>query len=89
MTNRGDTPQVVYFVNSGSEANDLAMLMARAHTRNFDIISLRNGYHGMNPYIQGATALSTWRYNVPLGHGIHHVRVTSKKKNTKKSPSIK
>ncbi|XP_065340976.1 alanine--glyoxylate aminotransferase 2, mitochondrial [Cloeon dipterum] len=64
--------KVVYFVNSGSEANDLAMLMSRAHTRNFDIISLRNGYHGMNPYIQGATALSTWRYNVPLGHGIHH-----------------
>ena len=27
--------------NSGSEANDLAMLMARLHTGAFDIISLR------------------------------------------------
>lgn len=34
-------PQVVYLTNSGSEANDLAMFMARVHTRNFDIICLR------------------------------------------------
>lgn len=33
--------QVVYFTNSGSEANDLAVLMARLHTGVFDIISLR------------------------------------------------
>ena len=30
----------VYFVNSGSEANDLALRMARAHTGNEDIITL-------------------------------------------------
>lgn len=28
----------VYFTNSGSEANDLAVLMARVHTGNFDVI---------------------------------------------------
>ena len=28
-------------MNSGSEANDLAMMMARLHTRRFDIISFR------------------------------------------------
>lgn len=33
--------QVVYLTNSGSEANDLAMLMARLHTGNFDIITFR------------------------------------------------
>lgn len=33
--------QVVYFVNSGSEANDLAMLMARLYTKRFDVISLQ------------------------------------------------
>ena len=37
----------VYMVNSGSEANDLAMMMARLYTGNYDIISLRNSYHGM------------------------------------------
>lgn len=39
----------VCFVNSGSEANDLAMLMARLYTGNQDILSLRNCYHGMSP----------------------------------------
>ena len=33
--------QVCYFVNSGTEANDMAILMARAHTGNFDFLSLR------------------------------------------------
>lgn len=33
--------QVIYLTNSGSEANDLAMLMARLHTGNFDIITFR------------------------------------------------
>ena len=40
----------VYLVNSGSEANDLAIMMARLYTGNHDIISLRNSYHGkLNP----------------------------------------
>jgi alanine-glyoxylate transaminase/(R)-3-amino-2-methylpropionate-pyruvate transaminase len=30
---------VCYFVNSGSEANDLAMLMARLYTGNYDLVS--------------------------------------------------
>ncbi|KAG8225174.1 hypothetical protein J437_LFUL006699 [Ladona fulva] len=64
--------KVFYFVNSGSEANDLALFMARAHSKNFDIISLRNGYHGMSPYVMGITALSTWKFNVPIGGGIQH-----------------
>ncbi|XP_062602333.1 alanine--glyoxylate aminotransferase 2, mitochondrial-like [Saccostrea cucullata] len=63
--------KVVYFTNSGSEANDLAVLMARMHTGVFDIISLRNAYHGASPYLMGLTAMSTWRFNVPTGFGIH------------------
>ena len=41
-----DPLKCVYFVNSGSEANYLAMYMARLYTENFDIISFRNAYHG-------------------------------------------
>ena len=33
--------KVVYFVNSGSEANDLALLMARMYTGRYDILSMR------------------------------------------------
>lgn len=56
--------QVVYFVNSGSEANDMAMMMARLYTGSFDIVALRNCYHGMSPATMGLTAHSTWKYNV-------------------------
>ncbi|HTV42704.1 MAG TPA: aminotransferase class III-fold pyridoxal phosphate-dependent enzyme [Candidatus Sulfotelmatobacter sp.] len=64
--------KVCYFVNSGSEANDLALLMARAATGNYDVIALRNGYHGGNASGMGLTAQSTWKYNVPHGFGVHH-----------------
>lgn len=33
--------KVVYLTNSGSEANDLAVMLARLHTGNFDVITLR------------------------------------------------
>jgi alanine-glyoxylate transaminase / (R)-3-amino-2-methylpropionate-pyruvate transaminase len=64
-----------YFVNSGSEANDLALLMARAYTGNYDVIALRNAYHGGNAGTMGATAHSTWKFNVPHSFGIHHAAV--------------
>jgi alanine-glyoxylate transaminase/(R)-3-amino-2-methylpropionate-pyruvate transaminase len=64
--------KVCYFVNSGSEATDLALLMARAYTGNFDVIALRNGYHGGNMSSMGLTAHSTWKFNVPHSFGVHH-----------------
>lgn len=63
---------VCYFVNSGSEANDLAMLMARLYTGNYDIIALRNAYHGGSASTMGLTAHSTWKYNYPHSFGVHH-----------------
>ncbi|KAF7670422.1 hypothetical protein LDENG_00124710 [Lucifuga dentata] len=41
-----DPLKVVYLTNSGSEANDMAMLMARLHTGNFDIITFRGPWGG-------------------------------------------
>lgn len=38
-----------FFVNSGSEANELALELARVHTGHFDVLSLRNAYHGATP----------------------------------------
>jgi alanine-glyoxylate transaminase/(R)-3-amino-2-methylpropionate-pyruvate transaminase len=64
--------KVCYFVNSGSEANDLALLMARAYTGNYDVIALRNAYHGGNASAMGLTAHSTWKFNVPHSFGVHH-----------------
>ncbi len=64
---------VSYFVNSGSEANELAIQMARLHTGNFDVIAVRNAYHGGSPMAQSLTSLHTWKYPVPAGQGVHHV----------------
>lgn len=64
--------KVCYFVNSGSEANDLALMMARLATGNFDVVALRNGYHGGNASGMGATAQSNWKFNVPQSFGVHH-----------------
>ncbi len=63
---------VCYFVNSGSEANDLALLMARLYTGNYDLIALRNAYHGGSQSTMGLTAHGTWKYPTPQGFGIHH-----------------
>src|SRR3954467_15760502 len=64
--------KVCYFVNSGSEANDLALLMARLYTANYDMVALRNAYHGGNASGMGVTAHSTWKFNVPHSFGVHH-----------------
>ena len=37
---------VVFFVNSGSEANDLALRLARTHTQHHDAIVVDHAYHG-------------------------------------------
>ncbi|NNG00813.1 MAG: aminotransferase class III-fold pyridoxal phosphate-dependent enzyme [Desulfobacteraceae bacterium] len=66
---------VCYFVNSGSEANDLAMLMARLSTGNYDVLALRNAYHGGSPSSMGLTAHSTWKFNYPHNFGIHHSKM--------------
>src|SRR3954471_24611383 len=64
--------KMCYFVNSGSEANDLALLMARAATGNYDVIALRNAYHGGNSSGMALTAHNTWKFNVPHSFGVHH-----------------
>ncbi|KAL8472016.1 hypothetical protein ACS0TY_029304 [Phlomoides rotata] len=64
--------KVVYFVNSGTEANELAMLMARLYSGNLGMIALRNAYHGGSSNTIGLTALNTWKYPIPQGE-IHHV----------------
>ena len=60
----GSGLKVSYFTSSGSEANDLAMLMARLHTRRHDILALRNAYHGGSQTTMALTGVGTWKYPV-------------------------
>ncbi len=61
-----DPLSVVYFVNSGSEANELAMRLARTATGRFDMVTLDWGYHGnTNDVIE----LSPYKFNRKGGVG--------------------
>ncbi|KAH0540817.1 alanine--glyoxylate aminotransferase 2, mitochondrial [Cotesia glomerata] len=64
---------VVYLVNSGSEANELAFLIAKLYTGAQEIISLQNGYHGGTLATQAATGLSVAKYPVPQANGFTHI----------------
>jgi alanine-glyoxylate transaminase/(R)-3-amino-2-methylpropionate-pyruvate transaminase len=60
---------VVHFVNSGAEAVDLAVLMARTHTRNFEMLALRDAYHGMHFGAMTATGIGQARQLTPPAPG--------------------
>jgi len=69
-----DPLSVCFFVNSGSEANELAVRIARAHTGRRDVIVVDGAYHGntatlvdMSPYKcegPGGQGLPEWVHKV-------------------------
>jgi alanine-glyoxylate transaminase/(R)-3-amino-2-methylpropionate-pyruvate transaminase len=61
-----------YFTNSGSEANEVAVLMSREFTGNQDVIALRNGYHGGTSVAMGLTANGNWKFPANSPAGITH-----------------
>ncbi len=68
--------RVCYFVNSGSEANELALRLARTHTRNTDFIVIDHAYHGnTNDIIE----ISPYKFDGPGGTGapahVHKVMI--------------
>jgi 4-aminobutyrate aminotransferase-like enzyme len=57
---------VVHIVNSGSEANELAMRMAKTHTKQRDIVALEVGYHGNT---QACIDVSSYKFDGRGGQG--------------------
>jgi 4-aminobutyrate aminotransferase-like enzyme len=57
---------VCYFVNSGSEANDLALRLLRARTGAWDLICVEHGYHG---HTQALIDVSPYKHAGPGGRG--------------------
>ncbi|XP_060519279.1 alanine--glyoxylate aminotransferase 2, mitochondrial [Cylas formicarius] len=62
---------VIYFVNSGSEANDLAILLARCYTEKNSVMSLKNCYHGMTYQTMALTSNSCYKYPVTQNPGFY------------------
>ncbi len=58
--------RVCYFLNSGSEANELALRLARAHTGREDVIVLEHAYHG---HTNTLIDISPYKFNGPGGRG--------------------
>jgi alanine-glyoxylate transaminase/(R)-3-amino-2-methylpropionate-pyruvate transaminase len=61
-----------YFTNSGSEANEIAILSAREFTGNQDVVSLRNAYHGGTAATMGITAHSNWKFKSNSQPNVQH-----------------
>jgi 4-aminobutyrate aminotransferase-like enzyme/Ser/Thr protein kinase RdoA (MazF antagonist) len=58
--------RVCFFVNSGSEANELALRLARAHTGREDVIVLEHAYHG---HTNTLIDISPYKFDGPGGRG--------------------
>lgn len=60
-----------FFTNSGTEANETAILAARCYTGADEIIALRYSYHGRSALGMALTGNSTWRLGPPQGGIVH------------------
>ncbi len=61
-----------FFTNSGSEANETAVSLARIHTGNTEIVALRHSYHGRTEAGRAMTGQGTWRSPLPPAAGYVH-----------------
>lgn len=57
---------VCYFVNSGSEANELAMRLAKTYSNQTDFLAVEVGYHGNT---QNCIDISSYKFDSPGGKG--------------------
>jgi len=60
-----------FFTNSGTEANETAILAARCYTGNNEIVALRHSYHGRSAMAMTLTGQGSWRLG-PSQAGIVH-----------------
>lgn len=60
-----------FFTNSGTEANETAILTARAYTGNTEMIALRHSYHGRSAATMSLTGQATWRLGPPQAGIVH------------------
>jgi 4-aminobutyrate aminotransferase-like enzyme len=61
-----------FFTNSGTEANETAILTARCYTGTHEMVALRHGYHGRSAVAMAATGQGAWRLGgVPPSGFVH------------------
>ena len=60
----------VFFSNSGSEANEVALMAARQSTGETTVVNLRHSYHGCTSTALSHCGHSTWRYRAQPTAGV-------------------
>jgi 4-aminobutyrate aminotransferase-like enzyme len=60
-----------FFTNSGTEANETAILAARCYTGNTEIVALRHSYHGRSSMAMALTGQGAWRLGMPQAGIVH------------------
>ena len=61
-----------FFTNSGTEANETAITLARCFTGSSEIIALRHSYHGRSALAMAVTGNAAWKAGPQLHPGIVH-----------------
>jgi 4-aminobutyrate aminotransferase len=64
--------QKSFFTNSGTEANEAAILLARMAGPSYDVVALRHAYAGSSALAKGVTAQAAWRKGGVIGVGVAH-----------------
>ena len=62
-----------FFTNSGTEANETAILAARCFTGSTEIIALRHSYHGRSATAMGLSGQAPWKLGPPQAGVVHAV----------------
>ena len=62
-----------FFTNSGTEANETAVLLAQIYTKCQDVITLRHSYSGRSYLALSLSAQSSWRLMPNVVPGVHHI----------------
>jgi 4-aminobutyrate aminotransferase-like enzyme len=63
-----------FFCNSGTEANEHAITLARVASKKFEIFGLQNGFYGRGGFTMSITGLGAWRSGLgPFMSGTLHL----------------
>jgi len=66
--------QQSFFTNSGTEANEAAILLARMSTGSHDVVALRHAYSGGSALAKAVTAHAPYRKGGVISVGVSHAR---------------
>jgi len=64
--------QKSFFTNSGTEANEAAIMLARMATGSYEVVALRHAYSGGSQLAKAVTAQSAWRKGGVISVGVSH-----------------